>query len=249
MLGAHSAFWRFGAFRRTGNETQLIEEPDLAMALIAGPDGNTLVVYGEPERAVGDMRRLRGSEHDFVETMINRETYEALDSSLREYYGPHWGYAWDFFWTQTPLKPVDHCERVEFLRAGSAQLKAVENDVRNALIATNPITGAIDRFADLDWFILRADNGEIVTVMGATQGEGMSFEGLGTVPKYRGLGYGGATMVGAVNLALQLVNHVQFGVWAWNMDAMRLYRRLGLNHDGALITGRTLPFDDLRSKT
>ncbi len=84
--------------------------------------------------------------------------------------------------------------------------------------------------------------------MGSTQTDGMSFEGLGTVPAYRGQGYGGATMVGAVNLSLELVSHVQFGVWSWNEGAMRLYRRLGLHHDGRLISGRAEPFEDLQGK-
>lgn len=250
MIGAQSAFWRFSAWKRRLDHPPIesVNDPDLGLALVDSDHGKMLVMYGEPARGVRAMRNLRARAVTPARTMINRETYGALDADLRDHFGPHWGYAWDFFWTEEPLAKVEHCGRVELLRAGSAELKAVEGEVREALIASNPITSAVDRFDALEWFILRADDGNIATVMGSTQTDGMSFEGLGTVPAYRGQGYGGATMVGAVNLSLELVSHVQFGVWSWNEGAMRLYRRLGLHHDGRLISGRAEPFEDLQGK-
>ncbi len=250
MLGAQSAFWRFSAWKH-GLESEpikLVEEPDLGLVLLDGHHGQTLVMYGAPARGIRALHELKREGITPVRTMMNRDIYGALDSDLRDSFGPHWGYAWDFFWIDEPLKKVPNCENVELLRADSPELEAVADEVREALVVSNPITGAVDRFGKLDWFILRADDGNIATVMGSTQSEGMNFEGLGTVPAYRGQGYGGATMVGAVNFSLKIVDYVQFGVWAWNEGAMRLYRRLGIHHDGGLINGSVEPFKELQDK-
>lgn len=248
MLGAQSPYWRLSAwkYRLDRSPIEAVNDPDLGLVLVDSERGKTLVMYGEPSRGVPALQNLLGQGIVPARTMMNREIYGALDADLRNHFGPNWGNAWDFFWTEEPLPAVDNSDRVELLRSGSEELKAVEDEVREALLASNPITSAIEHFDRLDWFILRADDGKIATVMGSTQEEGMSFEGLGTIPDYRGHGYGGATMVGAVNLSLEHVSHVQFGVWSWNEGAMRLYRRLGIHHDGGMIIGREEPFENLQ---
>ncbi|VEI12465.1 GNAT family N-acetyltransferase [Trueperella bialowiezensis] len=249
MLGAQSAFWRLSAWSHqlAGTRIEQIDDPDLGLVLVDSDRGRVLVAYGEPARGIDALRNVmdRGVRPD--RTMINRELYGALDAPLRDHFGPNWGYAWDYFWADEPLDPVPGSERVELLRAASPQFAAVAGDVRRALEQANPITDALERFDELDWFVMRAPTGDIAIVLGATQEkECMSLEGLGTVPEYRGQGYGGATMVGAVNMSLELTGYVRFGVWSWNEGAMRLYRRLGIHHDGKLISGRREPFDEAR---
>lgn len=250
MLGASSAFWRLGAWKhnREVEPLETIEKPDLGLAIVDGTKGPRLIAYGEPKAAIAALTDFAGRGLVPHTTMINREVYGALDEATRTHFGPYWGHAWDFFWTDAPLAEIEHCERVEFLRAHSAKLEPVRDEVRAALLASNPISAAVDEFDHLDWFILRAPDGNIATVMGAERsGTGMGFHGLGTVPAYRGKGYGGATMVGAVNASLQLASHIQFGVWGWNDGAMRLYSRLGIRHDGGLIFGSDQPFKELQA--
>lgn len=245
MLGASSAFWRLNAWG--GEVLEREESPGLGLVLLAGEAGPTLIAYGEPGSAIPALTDLAGRGVTPARTMINREVYGALDEPLREHFGPSWGYAWDFFWADRPLAPVEYCDRVEFCAAGSAEMDRVREEIRAALLASNPISDAVGELDHLDWFFLRAPDGNIATVMGAEKvGEGMGFHGLGTVPDYRGNGYGGATMVGAVNAALERGAFIRFGVWAWNEGAMRLYTRLGITHDGAIISGRAEPFEELR---
>lgn len=249
MLGASSAFWRLNAWKhhRQVEVLSRIDEPDLGLVLLAGDADPTLIVFGEPGPAIAALSALVGREVSGA--MMNREVYGALDEDLRHHFGPYWDYAWDFFWTDEPLAEVEHCERVEHIHAGSPEFVNQREEIRAALLASNPISDAVNEFDSLDWFILRAPDGNIATVMGAqSTGDGMGFHGLGTVPQYRGAGYGGATMVGAVNASLRVCPHVHFGVWAWNEGAMRLYTRLGIHHEGGLIWGRPTPFAPLEAQ-
>lgn len=65
------------------------------------------------------------------------------------------------------------------------------------------------------------------------------FAGLGADPEFKGLGYGTAVIVGAINWYL---NHsydfIRFGMWDWNDRARKLYNRLGISHNGSVIFGR-----------
>ncbi|WP_300047092.1 GNAT family N-acetyltransferase [Trueperella sp.] len=245
MLGPSSAFWRLNAW--DGNVLEREERPGLGLLLLAGNAGPTLIVYGEPGSAIPALVELAGRAVAPAHTLINREVYGALDEPLREHFGPSWGHAWDFFWADQPLAPVEHCERVEFCAAASEEMAEVRGEIRAALLASNPISDAVGELDRLDWFYLRAPDGNIATVMGAERtGGAVGFHGLGTVPDYRGNGYGGAMMVGAVNAALERAQFIRFGVWAWNEGAMRLYTRLGITRDGAIISGRVEPFEELR---
>lgn len=247
MLGASSAFWRLNEWLHQ-EEDVLLEKAscDVGLVLFEGHTGPELVVYGEPGPAIAALEDVVARGIVPERTMINREVYGALDERLRNYFGPNWGHAWDFFWAKGPVAPVPYCELVEYVRAGSLEFHTYRADIRQALLASNPISDAVDQLDELDWFFLRAPDGQIATVMGAERvGDVIGFYGLGTVPDYRGHGYGGATMVGAVNASLDLAAAIRFGVWAWNEGAMRLYTRLGVRHDGALISGRNEPFEEL----
>ena len=240
--GALSPFWRFNRFTDLAG-TQL-SQPDLGMWLSS--DQSELVLYGEISPALEKLAQLARSGVRPRDTMINREVYGALGADLRDFFGPYWGHAWDFFYTDSPLPKSELSEQVRFVaNPAPDELERIESALQNA----NPITDALSELSELSWYICYAPNGEIASVMGARITRFASFSGLGTVEKYRGQGYGAALLSGATNHALSQVEFVRFGVWSWNEGAIRLYNRLGFTYGAGLIKGSSEPITELSGRS
>ncbi|MFY9262934.1 MAG: GNAT family N-acetyltransferase [Actinomycetaceae bacterium] len=252
--GANSAFWQLAAkpYRFSGAVAEHAGE-DYAIAVEDDPWANNpgeqrMVAWGNPELVIPELLRLFDKFGPFARIMVSTDIANALTDEQRSYLAPYWGAQWDFFWTSTPLKPVPLANEVELYERGTDQYAATIADIAQALRAGNPVATPLSHLEEFDWFVLR-ENDSIMTVMGVEFiGNVAHFAGLGTVPDARGRGLGSATMVGAIDLALERVDHVEFGVWSWNTRAIDLYHRLGINHGGQIINGRHEPFEDLESQ-
>lgn len=255
--GARSDFWQLVMGK--SDDSALYSREDDAVAIRVEPDpwakrdggGDDLmrcVAWGEPNVAIDELLKARGEFGPFNRMMIGTEIYEAMTDEQRDQLAPHWGHGWDLYWADEKFADVGRSADVELYRSGTPEYEVNFDEIREALKASNPITSALKHMDDYDWFILRNESGEIVTIMGATFDKYAHFAGLGTVPEHRGKGYGGATMIGAINIALDICEMVQFGVWSWNEGALRLYDRLRITRSGAVISGRHEPFEDLESQ-
>lgn len=250
--GAHSPLWRLAIADRSQDPVYLREDSSVGIVVKPNPwkaefdtDNLIAVAYGDPEVAIAELTSVTAKYPVLDRVMVSQEIHDALPSEMKDSLGPYWGFAWDFFWADAPLESVAHSDRVELIKRDTPELAALKEDIRSALELSNPITHTLKHMHDFDWFIMRNDAGHIVTVMAAELGEVTHLHGLGTIPAYRGRGYGGTTMVGAINLALQQGSYIQFGVWTWNKGARRLYERLGIAHGGVMISASKEPFEDL----
>lgn len=242
-----SDFWRLVASReRTNMPIFMRQTAAAAVVIYTEREQNLMMADGDPEVASHFIAEALEQDVALDRTMMSYSLFEGLPESLLHRVAPHWGFEWDLYYADRPLPPVPGADKVELIERTSAEFSELRGQIVAALRSSNPITSALNEVDELDWFILREDDGNIATVMGANFGDDLvHFAGLGTVPNARGRGFGGATMVGAVNISLSRVPLVQFGVWSWNTGALRLYDRLGLTRAGRVISGREEPFPDL----
>ncbi|MFP7696078.1 GNAT family N-acetyltransferase [Trueperella sp. LYQ143] len=249
MRGAFSPFWRYNNEPTHGEQIAHIAREDLAVHGYRTDSGDCYLVYGEPESACAELERIATDAQRPVWMMVNTDTYEALSAKNREYLGPYWGWNWDFFYADEPLNPVAHSDQVEIVPAGSPAFENSRADIERILRVANPITSALAQIDTLDWFLMRATDGEIAAVLGAEPmaNGGIHLAGLATDPRYGGRGYGGGLIVGAINTLLEHHDHIAFGVWSWNTSALRLYRRLGIPHADSLIMAQREPFQDMQA--
>ncbi|MDO5025702.1 MAG: GNAT family N-acetyltransferase [Trueperella sp.] len=248
--GANSAFWQLSIAPSltSRNTLYVVERSDAAVALYR-QDSLQLAACGDPQQVSTVLAEVRENFARPDRSLLHQPVWAELAALERAHFGPEWGFAWDYYWITEPLPAIPNAELVEFFPAGSVQLQEIADEVYQVLVASNPISDSVANFAKLDWFVLRLSDGAVATVLGAEpRGRELFLHGLGTAPQYRGQGYGGAIMVGAINLALASYHSVQFGVWNWNHSAKRLYRRLGItNPADELIVGRREPFPDLQA--
>ncbi|KGF06332.1 N-acetyltransferase [Arcanobacterium sp. S3PF19] len=216
-----------------------------------GKEETFLFVLGENRQELHrylDEFRLRAKRPDTV--LFDRRIYAALGEENREFFGPFWGWKWDFYWATEPLAPAPGTEKVQFLKAGSDPCRAALPEIRNLLETVIPTTDALRESESHDWFVYRQDNGEIAAVMGGQKrGCGIHFAGLGALPKFRGQGCATAVMTAAVSYSLHMpgIEGISFGAWNWNTKAQRLYRRLGIRCGDCLIHGGREPFAEANS--
>ncbi|MDY5585033.1 MAG: GNAT family N-acetyltransferase, partial [Arcanobacterium sp.] len=182
--------------------------------------------------------------------MISEEIFSELDRESRDFYGPHWGFSWEFFFAEEPLEEVPGQAEVRFISASSSEFEKYSAEIKEVLEGANPITDALENFSKLDWYAHFSEEGKITSVMGIEYHEhAIHFSGLGTNPLYRGKGYGSAVMVEAINDSLRRGHQaIYFGMWDWNQGARKLYRKLGIDSGGVLILGDSQPFEELLAK-
>lgn len=247
--GARSDFWQLVMGDPDPSARYAREDDSVGIRIdTTSTGGLRCVAWGDADIARDEILRARDAFGPFDHLMIASTIYEAMSARDRAVLAPYWGNDWVLYWTDHAFPDIGDSARVELLRRGTPQYAAQFDAIGEALVASNPIATSLSHMEDFDWFVLRNDAGEIVTVMGATFDGTAHFAGLGTVPAHRGHGYGAATMIGAINASVEICDIVEFGVWSWNMGALRLYDRLGITRSPAVINGRHEPFEDLESR-
>ncbi|MDY5584528.1 MAG: hypothetical protein SPG61_01885, partial [Arcanobacterium sp.] len=110
--GVSSAFWRLEiATRPTGERFFVHEEEDVAVVLQKSVDAyfgdemkTSLFAYGDPQKAAEILKNLRAEYKRPDLVMISEEIFSELDRESRDFYGPHWGFSWEFFFAEEPLE-------------------------------------------------------------------------------------------------------------------------------------------------
>ncbi|USR80178.1 GNAT family N-acetyltransferase [Arcanobacterium pinnipediorum] len=208
----------------------------------------TLDILGEPDKVIGELHRLKLHHQRPDIVLLPRAVKPLLNAQLCEYFGPSFGWDWDFYYAKSALDEVDHTNRVDFVSADSVQYNQYANDIRAVLQLANPISDSLSYFEKLSWFVIW-EGDEIAAVLGVEIKDSRAhLHGLGTSPKYRGRGYAQALMVGAINQLLRHYQVVYFSMWGWNHVARTLYEKIGVHHAAALTHARREPFIELNSQ-
>ncbi|QJC21745.1 GNAT family N-acetyltransferase [Arcanobacterium buesumense] len=242
-----SPFWTLSVVNEWRDITPVYHVEDSNVGVILGLKDNvlTLTIAGDIEPAIKHISYIQRTFARPSLTLMTQQIADALPTDIKEYLGPSFGWAWDFYYVNKPLNPVHSSHDVVEVALGSSRIASYRDEIFQVLEMSNPISDALDFFDSLSWFTIFSDD-RIVAVLGYEEREGCAYlHGLGTHPDYRQHGYGGAVMVGAVNQLLKRNTSVQFGMWAWNNNARRLYRRLGITHGGALIHAQRQAFKEL----
>ncbi|SDU81132.1 Acetyltransferase (GNAT) family protein [Arcanobacterium phocae] len=245
--GVNTPVWQLCVRHEWGDEKQFYTYEDERCAVLYGSNRGklSLAIYGEIDQSIEQLEIVRSSFPQPEWTLMSTSLYVALTDDMKDYFGPSFGWGWDFYYAESELLPVPGVQRVEHLPHGSLELAAMSSQIRAVLYESNPLSEAHSFFESLSWFILR-ENDTIVAVVGYdTFAEHAYLHGLGTKPAYRGKGYAAAIMVGAINQLLSSLETVQFTMWAWNNPARKLYERIGMTHGASLIHGRREPFVEL----
>lgn len=253
--GADSPFWVQGTSRQTSGPVLyelLTSEVAVRLAYVR-PDSSEIMLLAAGNGEVGAQELAKISEQFSPpqRTMIERGIYDALPLNLRKFYGPHWGWEWDYYWTNEKLPPSVREIDLKVSPPGSANSSAVHQRIYAALQDSNTTTAAKSEFANFTWFYVETAEGEIAAVVGMDILTGVAeLHGLGTRPKFRKQGYGSALMIAATNYCFENagVKALQFGMWHWNSNARRIYQRLGYQQAGVFLSGRAEPFPDLQKQ-
>ncbi|MFJ8580774.1 GNAT family N-acetyltransferase [Micromonospora sp. NPDC093277] len=129
---------------------------------------------------------------------------------------------WDFLWTTTPPPRQPEEERV--VRLTESDHPALEALIEESFPTTTSRTGD-PRI--VDWYGIR--DGDRLVACGADRSRGdIGFlAGLTVATDRRGRGLGAALTAGMARALFARYDHVALGVYADNLGAIRLYRRLG----------------------
>ena len=247
--GAFSDVWQLDFSQTQGDILYRREDEKLGFVVTKERSGTRLIAFGDSEAGVAELRARQSEGLRPERSLISSEIHGALDSDLRGWFGPNWGFRWEQYYSFEPLPEVQGMNEVRFVSREAVPQGDLAAQIERVLEVSNPITDARTHVQDFDWYLLFGPDGTLASVMAAQSHDGVSaFHALGTDPAYRGLGLGSAVMVGAVNHALQTHRAIRFGMWSWNSGAARLYERLGLTHGGSFIIGRQEPFPDLQSQ-
>ncbi|MGO1591404.1 MAG: GNAT family N-acetyltransferase [Ancrocorticia sp.] len=233
VWGCGSVFWQAHTASLDGEELLRVEEVEAAVVVVKKPDGRVeLLAHGNPQLLphVLDNARISGIPAP-TWAMLTRGI--PLTKELRAWLPPNWGNLWDYYWTREPLAPHPWARDVHRITA---------QDARPIVTVANPLSEAFEDFEGYRWYGLTSD-GTLASVLGAKDEPtgAVYIGGLGTLPEYRGRGFGGAIMTGVTANELQTHHLLNFGMWAEN-PARTLYESLGYVHGGAQIIADSEPF-------
>ncbi|WP_376975650.1 GNAT family N-acetyltransferase [Arcanobacterium hippocoleae] len=99
-------------------------------------------------------------------TMIDQRIFQALPLELKNYYGPCWGEAWEFFYALNPISEVSQTTQVARLPAGSEETIAALAEIEKVLRKSIKESHALNQMEHFDWFVHRLPNGTISAAMG-----------------------------------------------------------------------------------
>lgn len=208
----------------------------------------TLDVLGEPAKVIHQLDQLKRDYPRPDIVLLPQAAKPLLSAQLSKYYGPSFGWEWDFYYATSALCEVNYSYKVHFVSTGSALYKQYAQDIRAVLRQANPMSDSLSYFEKLSWFVIWEES-DIAAVVGVEiNGNRAHLHGLGTNPRFRGRGYAQALMVGAINQLLSQYHVVYFSMWAWNHAARRLYEKIGVHHAAALTHARREPFIELNAQ-
>lgn len=140
---------------------------------------------------------------------------------------------WDFLWSTEPPASQPGQDRV--VRLTTADIPALDALIDEAYPTTTTRPGDPGIVA---WYGVRAGGRLIACGADRSRGDVGFLAGLTVAPAERGRGLGAALTAGMARALFARYDRVALGVYPDNVDALRLYRRLGFTHTLARSTVR-----------
>lgn len=239
-----TSFWEVSRPRWLTCDPIITDEQGEDYSLFIGSDdrGLMMVALGNPEKVSAGLTRVRGNLPTPNRAIIEHSTLESLDPEHLEWLGPYRDNTWDMFYATEPVPVPDGGDKVVLLDRTEWR-----SEIERVLIASNKNTSAIRRIDDHEWYGY-VEDGVLAGVMGVERhdtGEMTTshFAGLGTDPEVQGRGIGTAVMSMAINMELEKVDLVNFGMWIENDRARRIYNKIGLVQGERMTNCSIEPFD------